>query len=592
MNRSHDGCGKKENGTALKSYNRLSSTFALTFSEGWITMTLPEPQSVTFSSLFAEIDSGTIKIPQFQRDFVWSKLDSAKLLDSIVKGYPIGTFILWKTNERLRSIRSLGGLPLPDTPKGDAVKYVLDGQQRLTSLFVTLRGLSIQRDDRTDDFSQVWVDLTADEDEEIILTDIEDREEKQTIQVKDLLLGDFAYLASFPPEFQDKIRIYKNRIESYQFSAILMKDATIDVATEVFERLNVGGKRLTVFQIMVAKTYDPESNFDLAEKFEALIADLQTVDYGTLSSSTVLQTVSVLLRKDCRKKEILNLPKQDIIKTWPKAVEAIKNTVDYFRNYYRIPVSRLLPYPALIIPFAYFFYKHPDKPTGDQQRFLHDFFWRVSLGGRYSQSVENRVAQDIERIDRILKGKLPKYDWAVDVSPGFIESNGYFSTGRSFVKAILCVFAHKEPKSFVDNSIVRLDNSYLKQANSKNYHHFFPKAWLDKQGEDWRRINHVANITLVDDFLNKRVIRAQSPKAYMKDFINENPDIDKCLATHLIKLNDSYGVMSNDYVSFFDARCKAISRELSKQIIPQEIDQLEMAKRAEETVQEEEESDI
>jgi hypothetical protein len=416
-------------------------------------MSLPEPQSITFSSLFAEIEHGTIKIPQFQRDFVWSKSDSAKLLDSIVKGYPIGTFILWKTNERLRSIRNLGGLTLPDTPKGDAVKYVLDGQQRLTSLFVTLKGLSINREDRTDDFSRVWVDLAVDEEQEIILIDIEGRDSKEIIQLKDLLLGDFAYLASFQPEFQQKIRTYKNRVESYQFSTILMKDSTIDVATEVFERLNVGGKRLSVFEIMVAKTYDPETNFDLAEKYKALISNLQAVDYGTLSSTTILQAVSVLLRKDCRKKEILNLTKQDVIKVWPKAVEAIKNTVDYFRNYYRIPVSRLLPYPALIIPFAYFFYRHPDKPTGDRQKFLHDFFWRVSLGGRYSQSVENRVAQDIDRIDRILKGKLPEYDWAVDVSPAFIERNGYFSTGRSFVKAILCVLAHKEPKSFVDNSI-------------------------------------------------------------------------------------------------------------------------------------------
>ena len=281
-------------------------------------MSLPEPQSITFSSLFAEIEHGTIKIPQFQRDFVWSKSDSAKLLDSIVKGYPIGTFILWKTNERLRSIRNLGGLTLPDTPKGDAVKYVLDGQQRLTSLFVTLKGLSINREDRTDDFSRVWVDLAVDEEQEIILIDIEGRDSKEIIQLKDLLLGDFAYLASFQPEFQQKIRTYKNRVESYQFSTILMKDSTIDVATEVFERLNVGGKRLSVFEIMVAKTYDPETNFDLAEKYKALISNLQAVDYGTLSSTTILQAVSVLLRKDCRKKEILNLRSMTLSRFGPR----------------------------------------------------------------------------------------------------------------------------------------------------------------------------------------------------------------------------------------------------------------------------------
>jgi hypothetical protein len=103
------------------------------------------------------------------------------------------------------------------------------------------------------------------------------------------------------------------------------------------------------------------------------------------------------------------------------------------------------------------------------------------------------------------------------------------------------------------------------------------------------RINHVANITLVDDFLNKRLIRAQSPKAYMKDFISKNPDIEKCLATHLIKLNSAFGVMTNEYSKFFDARCKAISRELGKLIIAQEIDETGTARSAEETVVEPEE---
>jgi hypothetical protein len=552
-------------------------------------MNLPEPQSVTFTSLFSEIENGTIKIPQFQRDFVWSKAKSAKLLDSIVKGYPIGTFIFWKTNERLRSIRNLGGVPLPETVKGDAVKYVLDGQQRLTSLFVTLKGLTIRREDQEEDFSKFWVDLKVGEDEEIVLMEENGHDDKRIIQLKALLSGDFAYLASFPKELQENIRIYKNRIESYQFAAILMKDAAIDVATEVFTRLNVGGEPLSVFEIMVAKTYDPEKKFDLAEKFNALKSDLQTVEYDTLQPATILQTVSALIRKDCRRKEILNLPKRDVIKTWPEAVDAIHASVDYFRNFYRIPVSRLLPYPGLIIPFAYFFYNHPDKPTGDRQKFLQDFFWRVSLGGRYSQSFETRVAQDIGKVDLILKGKLPKYDWAIDVSPEFIENNGYFSTSRSFIKAILCILAYKEPKSFVDNSIVRLDNAFLKQANSKNYHHFFPKSWLEKQGIPSWRINHVANITLVDDFLNKRVIRAQSPKIYMKEFIDKNPEIEKCLATHLIKLTSNFGVMTDDYDSFFDARCTAISRELAKRIIPQEVDQIGTARSAEETVVEQEE---
>lgn len=89
-------------------------------------MKLPEPQSSPFSVLINDIEKGLIKIPQFQRDFVWDLNKSANLMDSIVKGYPIGTFIFWKTKERLRSIRNIGGIELPSPQDGDFVYYVLD----------------------------------------------------------------------------------------------------------------------------------------------------------------------------------------------------------------------------------------------------------------------------------------------------------------------------------------------------------------------------------------------------------------------------------------------------------------------------------
>ena len=61
-----------------------------------------------------KINEGNIKIPQFQREFVWKKEDAAKLLDSVVKGYPIGSFILWETKSRLRSVKNIGGIALPN----------------------------------------------------------------------------------------------------------------------------------------------------------------------------------------------------------------------------------------------------------------------------------------------------------------------------------------------------------------------------------------------------------------------------------------------------------------------------------------------
>jgi len=534
-------------------------------------MELPEPQSISFSTLMNNIEKGLIKLPQFQRDFVWTKQKSAKLLDSIIKGYPIGTFILWKTKESLRSIRNLGDAKLPKTPSGDFVQYVLDGQQRLTSLYASLKGLKIGRDSIVDDFSKLYVDLSASQEEDMIITDISEKIDSEVIRLTDLLYGGLTFLADFPKKHHKKLEDYKNRIDSHMFSTILIKETSIDVATEIFTRINVTGKPLSVFEIMVAKTFDQKKNFDLAEKYNVLIDKLGDVDYETISDATILQTISMILAKECSKKVILKLSKKEFIEVWPDAVDAIKSAVDYFRNYYRIPVSKLLPYNALVVLFAYFFYHHKRKPTGKKQQYLEDLFWRCSLSGRYSSSLETKLAQDIKRIDIILEGKLPKYDFPVDIRPEFIKENGWFSAGRSYIKAILCIYAFNEPKSFIDNSIVRISNDWLKQANSKNYHHFFPKAYLKKIKEDDFYINHIANITIVDDFLNKHVIKAKSPAQYLKSFEKKNEKLKNTLKTHMINL-DTFGVWENNYQKFFDRRVKAISRRLKQKIISQEID--------------------
>jgi hypothetical protein len=219
---------------------------------------------------------------------------------------------------------------------------------------------------------------------------------------------------------------------------------------------------------------------------------------------------------------------------------------------------------------------------GQELKYLQDFFWRAAIGGRYSQSVEGRLSQDVAKIDAIRKGNLPKYEWAVDVTPDFIEQNGWFSVGRAYIKALLCILAYREPKSFNDSSVVRISNDWLKQANSRNYHHFFPKAFLKKKGEEDRYINHIVNITIVDDYLNKREIGAQPPSKYMRRFAKHNENLDDCMKTHLIK-NQEYGVFEDDYDKFFSKRCRAFSRELKKRIIEQDIDSKQTAAPASET---------
>jgi hypothetical protein len=209
---------------------------------------------------------------------------SAALLDSVIKGYPIGTFIFWATKDRLRSVRDLGGIKLPEPGEGEVVSFVLDGQQRLTSLFATLKGLKVLRaGGNVDDFSEVYVDLQAKPDEQIVITDLKDKQTGSCIRLTDLLHGGLEKLSTYPKEHHQRFDEYKQRSQSYDFAIIQVRDAPIDVATEIFTRINVGGIPLALFEIMVAKTYDETREFDLSDKFDELLATLSTRDYETIS---------------------------------------------------------------------------------------------------------------------------------------------------------------------------------------------------------------------------------------------------------------------------------------------------------------------
>ena len=421
----------------------------------------------------------------------------------------------------------------------------------------------------------------AKNDEDVIITEIEGKNPTDIIKLTDLMNGGLTMLASFPTEHHSKIEKLKLILTSYAYSVINLKNASIDVATEVFTRLNVGGKSLTLFEIMVAKTYHIYENefdeatqqnkvFDLAVKYEELIKQLKVSHYETIPSATILQVVAMLLTKNCTKKSILQLDKMKFIGIWDEAVECIKSSIDFFRSY-GIPVSRILPYYALIVPFSYYFFKHKQSPVGRTKEMLEDFFWRASLGFRYSSGVESKLAQDITKIENIIEGKLPKYEWAINVNKAFVETNGWFSTGKSFIKAVLCLYAKQKPKKFNNNLDVIIDNSYLKIASSKNYHHFFPKAWLRKNNPeiDGFKVNHIINITIVDDYLNKNIIRAKSPSVYMTDFKGKNTELADTMNTHLIDIEND-GIWTNDFLTFYSNRLTAVTSKLNNFIIPQD----------------------
>jgi len=489
---------------------------------------------------------------------------TTKLLDSIIKGYPIGTFILWKTRERLGEVKNIGNMKFPETPAGDSVKYVLDGQQRLASLFAVLEGLEIEKENKIVNYKNIFLNLDKEinNDEQIITA--EKPVGNNCISVYDLLSKeDISYFLDNYRDYINKIQNYREKFRTYDFSTIEILDYPIDTAVEIFTRINTTGTELTLFEIMVAKTYDEARGFDLHEKYEQLDDELSNIKYDTIPSSTILQCLSLNLTGECTRRVILKLNKEDIINIWDETIKGIKEAIDYFRTLYRIPVSRLLPYNALIVPFSYFFFKNKDRPNSEQEELLKEYFWCSSLTYRFQSAVETKLGQDAKSIDMILNNKKPKYDFKPMLDTEVIKNYG-FNAGDSFCKAILCLYAQFKPESFKNGSAVILDNSWLIQSNSRNYHHFFPKAYLKKQKIE--NENSIINITLVDDYLNKREIRAKAPSEYLKKFKETNKKLDSTMETHLIDNLGEYGVWEDNYDKFLDKRTERVTEELRKRI--------------------------
>ena len=527
----------------------------------------PELGSKHYSDLICEIEKGIIKIPRFQRGFVWSIEKTAELLDSILKGYPIGTFILWQTNQRVNDIKQIGDFALPDTPEGVKVQYLLDGQQRIISLFAAYRGAMIPKTDgkKITDYKDIFVNL--DSDDPIITA--EKPEGEKHVSLYDVL--NFSYKKGkemekkFDEDEMKKINAYSEAFKKYKFSTVVLMKDDASSAIEVFTRINTGGKTLTLFEIMSAKTYDEDQKFDMQAKWSEFTEELEKVGYEGISSMVALHLISLITKKDCRRRTILSLKKRDVIDRWDDATSALKESIDYFRNAYGIPVSQLLPYDSLLVPFAYFFHFNKKPPRHDyQRRYLKRFFWRAALSFRYQSATETKLAQDIVSINLFLKERPTLYrDIRVDLESEQLLIDTEFSTSNSYCKAVLCLLASRRPKDFQDNGQVVLDNSWLKRANSKNYHHFFPKAYLNKMGI--QNGNSLMNITFVSDRLNKKEIGSKSPSNYIGTFQKENPKIGKALNSHFIGLK-GFGIENDDYQMFLKARAKRIFDELKSRI--------------------------
>ena len=526
----------------------------------------PENHSKKYSALFADIDAGRTKLPMFQRDFVWDKAQTAKLIDSILKGFPVGTFILWKTRDRFRHYRELGNLTLPEPPNGDAVQYVLDGQQRITSLYAVRKGLRITRDGRVIDYKDISIDLEAGEGPEEEIVHSEPPAGRKSISVHDLLSMDVTDFDAYGKDERRKIHEYRAALTGHDFSVIEIPEYDIDTACEIFTRINTGGKELSLFEIMVAKTFDPESGFDLEQKYRDLVEgddegnkSLTDASFETIPSITILQCVAAHLKDGIRHGDILRLDRQAVIDCWPHVKETIFAAIDHMQSHLGVAVSRILPYPVLLVAFSHFFDRNKLKPANhDQSRYLAEYFYRAGLSNRYSSGTAVKMLGDLQKMKSIAQGKRPSYKGEdLEITPDTFRTKT-FAINDAFSKTVLCLLASKGPRNLQTNGLIKLNNSWLRKSSSRNIHHIFPKAWIKKQGKPEWDANVIANIMLADEYANQALVRSKAPGNYLAKFSTDNIEIIACLATHAIDEAVNIRLLKNDYQPFLAIRARIL----------------------------------
>ena len=515
-----------------------------------------KPDTYQYPDLIAKIEQGLVKIPAFQREFVWPMDKTLFLLDSISRRYPIGTFLFWQSSDFISALRNIGNLDLADPPAGYPVQYVLDGQQRVTSLYAALNSAQVNGQSY-----RICVDLdAAPESEEVFVTCEPDGE--RHVLLSELLGDDYGDLfASMAPERRKRFNDMRTTFLNYPFSITLVEGGDLDVVCDLFERVNNTGVELSVFDLLVARTWSPPNEgggFDLRQAFDELAAELAEVGFEEIPEPVIAQLAGALIKGECTRKATLTIDRQEMRETWPELAKSIRGAIDFVRKQIRVTVSRLLPYPSLLVALSYFYFRNGMRnPDGYQSAWLARYFYVNGFSGRLSSATQSKLTEDLRVIDELVAGQTARFDVPVSVQPEDIRETG-LRLGNAYCKSVLCLLSAQRPLDLRNASEVILQNRALKQANSRQFHHLFPKAYVKgKPGAE--EVNSVVNVGLVPADLNLS-ISAKAPSVYLAQYRSNNSSWDHTLETHVITGDARDALEKDDFLGFVGQRAALLSR--------------------------------
>lgn len=379
-----------------------------------------------YMPLFLEkVASGNYLVPKFQRDFVWTSTQIVDLFDSILKGFPIGSIIMWRPeNERFDTINDIGGVYVKDSSL--ELSYILDGRQRITSMMSVL----YKEGSLSDSY---YVDL---EDFSII------RRSRGEIPPNFLKLSDAFdswYVVEYIERIKnildiDKVKQYTENAKrvnktllSYEIGYITVYGGKIDDAVEIFSRLNSKGVDISADYMIQALTYDYKTGFLFSDKIKEIIDSLVPYHFNDISRDTILKCIF-----NYTSKPFIDAKTEDIIemKDLPKVVDLVKSdlvkTVKFLSNYCGVKDIALLPYTYQLVMLAMFF-KENNNPVDLQKKDLKQWFYYTSYSNYFTNTSLANIRQDILQFQRYSKGlstnpmRSNNRNFLIDIFPDYLR---------------------------------------------------------------------------------------------------------------------------------------------------------------------------
>jgi hypothetical protein len=500
--------------------------------------------------LARRIKGGDILLPKFQRAFVWNRKQVLELLDSVARDYPIGSVLLWQSREELASDRTIADLTIAPPREDYPHNYLLDGQQRLSTICGALYWAP--EDDPTSYWNIVY-DLQAGQ---FIHVTTFDKPLKHQLPAR-LLSDGAAYFRSTAanlPEYRDQADTLYRRFQDYKIAVATIAEMNVDEVAKVFERINSTATTLTIADLIRAATWT--SDFDLADLLDEASSSLAAKQFDTVEPPTLLRVIAAAGGHGYDRTDIDKLRRHssdELREIIAKASEGARRTADFLATDLGLPSAAALPYDNQFAVLADVFHRIK-RPAPVQIQALERWFWRTSFSGYFSGWPGRQMIATRDAVKEFAAGTVSDIEPGGSLPAESAWRDTRFRQGAAFSKAHALLLARQQPIDL--RSLRPIDiGKALSWSNDKEYHHFFPQAYLKKQGHTDAAINSVANIIMLTSITNIH-ISDQRPSEYLQELIDmhgEDTVRSSCEAS-LIPIAAFDAALANDYNTFLKAR--------------------------------------